>query len=116
MRTILNHTVYFDLILHTCTCRLCLTTGIRNILFDGLLSISQAGSGQLVKMIIAHEPHGIFGSHTYLFQHCPATDILNGVIEQALNKFKAMVITSFCQPIIIYFLALILFNLNKAIN
>ena len=34
----------------------------------GLLSIISAGCGQLVKMLISLEPHGIFGSNfAYLF-------------------------------------------------
>ena len=35
---------------------------------EGLLSVISAGCGQLVKMFITYEPHGIFDQmHTYLF-------------------------------------------------
>ena len=46
-----------------------------------LLSNSPAGRGQLVKIIITLEPHGIFGSNLpclYKFTHCPATGMQNG--------------------------------------
>ena len=41
------------------TLRKCLDTGMQND-DDDLLSISLAGHGQLVKMLITFEPHGIF--------------------------------------------------------
>ena len=63
--------VYFDQILRTYACQNCLATGMRNILYlmdNALQSISQAGRGQLVKMLITFEPHGIFESNfAYLF-------------------------------------------------
>ena len=43
---------------------------MRNILFmldEALLSISPVGCGQLVKMLITLEPHGIFASFAFLF-------------------------------------------------
>ena len=45
-----------------------LTTGMRNSLFMdlALLCISPASRGQLVKMLITLEPHGIFGSNCIL--------------------------------------------------
>ena len=55
----LNHTIYFDQILHTWTVLHCLDTGLQND-DEALLSISLAGYGQLVKILIALEPHGIF--------------------------------------------------------
>ena len=48
---------------------------------DALLSISQASRGQLVKMSITFETHGIFYDqilHTYLFLQCLATGLQNG--------------------------------------
>ena len=62
----LERMVYFDHILHTYVFNICLTTGMRNRLFlldVALLSISSAGRGQLVKMLITLEPHGIFGTN-----------------------------------------------------
>ena len=55
--------VYFDQILHTYACQYCLTTGMRNNFLkdEALLSISMAGRGHLVKMLITLEPHSIFG-------------------------------------------------------
>ena len=57
--------VYFDNILHTYACYHCLTTIIRNMVED-LLSISPAGRGQLVKILITLELHGIFRSYLYI--------------------------------------------------
>ena len=48
--------VYFDQILHTHACQQCVTTDMRNSLFDG--RGSPAGRGQLVKMLITLVPHG----------------------------------------------------------
>ena len=49
---------------------------------EGLLSTSLVCCGQLVKMLITLETHGIFGSnfaHLLLFiQYCPATGMQNG--------------------------------------
>ena len=55
----------FDQNLHIYACQHSLTTDMRNHLFDGrgVLSISPAGCGQFVKMLITLEPHGIFGSY-----------------------------------------------------
>ena len=55
--------VYFDQILHTNACQHYLITGMCNRVFlmdDGLLSIISASCGQLVKMLITLEPHGVF--------------------------------------------------------
>ena len=54
---------------HTYACQNCLTTGMRNMYLkdEALLSIGMAGRGQLVKMLIALEPHGIFGSNWAYF-------------------------------------------------
>ena len=45
-----------------------------------LLSISPAGQGQLVKMFITLDTHGIhaYGSCFAYFKHCPATGMQNG--------------------------------------
>ena len=53
---------------------------------DTLLSISPAGCGQLVKMLITLEPRGIFGSNfaLSLLKHCLAIDMQNG--GEALPK------------------------------
>ena len=67
---LLNVMVYFDQILHTNACQHYLTTGMRNSLFlmdEGLLSIVSAGFGQLVKMLITLESHGIFVSNFAYF-------------------------------------------------
>ena len=54
--------VYFDQILHTNACFF--------LMDEGLLSIISAGCGQLVKIPITFEPHGIFGSKcAYLFTY-----------------------------------------------
>ena len=50
--------VCFDQILHTYTFQHCLDTGMRNG-DEASPSISLAGRGQLVKMLIFLEPHGI---------------------------------------------------------
>ena len=46
---------------------------------EGLLSISLACCGQLVKILTTLEPYGILDQilHTYLFQYCPATGMQN---------------------------------------
>ena len=46
---------------------------------EALLSISPASHGQLVKMLISLELHGIFGSNCirFFFKHCPAIGIHN---------------------------------------
>ena len=71
---------YFDYFLHTYTCQHSLITGMQNhILIDkGLLSISPAVYGQLVKMPIILEPYGIFGSILHAYLYCPATSMQNG--------------------------------------
>ena len=51
--------VYFDQILHTYTFEYYLDTCMQND-DEALLSISLADHGQLVKMFITLEPHGIF--------------------------------------------------------
>ena len=61
--------VYFDYILHTYACKYSLATDMRNHIFvmdDALLSISPVCCGQLVKMLITLEPHGIFGPNCML--------------------------------------------------
>ena len=56
---------------------------------EGLLSIISAGCGQLVKMLITIELHGIFGSNfAYLVYHCPVTGMQNGD-EALLNIILA---------------------------
>ena len=54
--------VYFDQILHTSACQHCLTTGMRNSLFEGqaLPNISPTSRGQLVKLLVTLEPNSIF--------------------------------------------------------
>ena len=57
--------VYFDQIVHKYARQHCLTTGMCDSLFrflEALLSVSLAGRGQLVKMLITLELHGIFVS------------------------------------------------------
>ena len=51
--------VYCDKILHTYTCLHCLDTGMQNG-DESSPSISPAGRGHLVKMLITLGPHGIF--------------------------------------------------------
>ena len=62
---------YFDHNLHTNACQHYLTTGMSNsdfLMDEGLLSIISVGCGQLVKMLITLELHGIFGSNdAFLF-------------------------------------------------
>ena len=63
--------VYFDQILHTYACQHCLIKSLACVtvffLVD-VLSISPTGRGQLVKVLITLEPHGIFRSNfTLLF-------------------------------------------------
>ena len=58
--------VYFDQILHTHAFQHCLTTGMRVLMEEALLSISATSHGQLVKVLITLEPHGIFGSNCIL--------------------------------------------------
>ena len=57
----------FDQILHTYVCH---STFFNHwhaklpfLIDEGLLSISPACCGQLVKILITHEPYGIFGSN-----------------------------------------------------
>ena len=56
---------------YLCMSTNCLTTDVRNSRFlmdEALLSISQAGRGQFVKMLITLEPHGILGPNfAYLY-------------------------------------------------
>ena len=63
--------VYFYHILHTYACQYYLTTSIRipwYLIDMGLLCNGLASCGQLVKILIALEPYGIFGSNVaYLF-------------------------------------------------
>ena len=62
---------------------------------EALLSISPAGRGQLVQMLITLEPHGIFGSnfeYQYIL-HCPTACMQNGdeafpSISLAGQRFK----------------------------
>ena len=51
-----------------------------------LLSISPAGQGQLVKMFITLDTHGIhaYGSCLAYFKHCPATGMQTG--DEATGK------------------------------
>ena len=59
--------VYFDQILHIYTFKHCLDIGMQNG-NEALLSISSTGCGQLLKMPITLEPHGIFRSNfAYLY-------------------------------------------------
>ena len=51
--------VYFDQILYTYTFKYCLNTGMQDG-DDASPTISPAGRGQLMKMFITLEPHGIF--------------------------------------------------------
>ena len=58
--------IFLDQILHTNACQHYLTTGMCNSPFlmdEGLPSIISAVCGQLVKMFITLEPHGIFKSN-----------------------------------------------------
>ena len=58
--------VYFDQVSLTNTCQYYLTHGMCNSLFlmdEGFLSIISVCSGQLVKILITIETHGIFGSN-----------------------------------------------------
>ena len=61
--------VYFDKIRHTYTCQHFLTTDMLFFVDEAMLSISPVSCGQLVKMIISFEPHGIFGSNFADFFH-----------------------------------------------
>ena len=54
--------LYCDQILHTYIFYHCLDTGLQNG-DEASLSISPAGRGQLVKMLITLEPHDIFLSN-----------------------------------------------------
>ena len=47
---------------------------------ESLLSIISVGCGQLMKMLITLDLHGIIDQivHTYLFKHSPATGMQNG--------------------------------------
>ena len=59
--------VYFEKMLHTYACQPCLSTGVHKKFFlmdKALLSISQAGCGKLVNMLITLEPRGIFPVYT----------------------------------------------------
>ena len=53
---------------------------------EALLSINQAGRGQLVKLLITLEPHGIFGSNfAYLFiltLFYPFSNICTDILSQ----------------------------------
>ena len=61
MLIILNNVAYFDQILQTYAYQHCLTTDMHpHLMGDALLSISQTSPGQLVKMLITLELHGIF--------------------------------------------------------
>ena len=51
--------VFFDQILHTYTLLHCLDTGMKND-NEALRSVSLAGHGQIVKMLITLEPHVSF--------------------------------------------------------
>ena len=54
--------VYYDGIVHTYACQHSQTTDMRNsvpLADEALLSISAASCGQLVKMLITLEPHGV---------------------------------------------------------
>ena len=62
--TLEPHGIFFYQILHTYASQHCLTTGMRNSLFDGQ-GFSEHQSGQswsVSKMPIALEPHGVFES------------------------------------------------------
>ena len=69
--TLEPHGIYFDRMLHTYVGPMSTLSNRVTCLFlmdEVLLRIGPAGCGQLVKMIITLEPHGIFGStFTYLF-------------------------------------------------
>ena len=55
----MNRIVYFDRLLHTHTPQHCQDTGMQNG-DEASMSVSLASRGQLVKMLIILEPHGIF--------------------------------------------------------
>ena len=55
---LLNHMVHFDQILLTYTFQYCLDTGMQY--GEALPSISPAGRGNLLKMLVTLETHGIF--------------------------------------------------------
>ena len=61
----LEHMVYFDQVVHTYACWHCLTTACNTafLMDEALLSISPVGRGQLVKMLIALEPHILLIHH-----------------------------------------------------
>ena len=57
--------IYFDQMLHLFACH---WHALQPVLVDAnLLRITLAGRGQLVKMLITLEPHGIFGSKSACF-------------------------------------------------
>ena len=58
--------IYFDEMLHTYTFKHCLDTGMQNG-DEAPPGFSPAGRGQLVKMLITLEPHGIFWSKFVYF-------------------------------------------------
>ena len=68
-----------------------LTTGIHKNLFfmdEALLSISLASHGQLVKMLITLELHGIFGSNCIRVYLNTVQPLVCTAVTRLLGKFK----------------------------